>query len=135
MDFEKAYKEIKSLEIEVRSYSDEGYKVRYDFERNLISWRDYYMWNNNFMKSITENKMEILSSRLPSTRFIEAVVELNNGTYKEKDILIRPCKWHITIEFFNMPKMECTGEDRFPKEWIELRSIVENTTECSFRLH
>ena len=63
------------------------------------------------------------------------LVELNNGTYKEKDILIRPCKWHITIEFFNMPKMECTGEDRFPKEWIELRSIVENTTECSFRLH
>ncbi|SCW64808.1 hypothetical protein SAMN02910456_02352 [Ruminococcaceae bacterium YRB3002] len=135
MDYRIAYSEIKVLEIEVRSYADEGYRVRYDFGRGLISWRDYYMWNNNFMKSITDAKMEILSKRLPASRLLEVLDTFVKGNYSEYDILKRHGKWQIVVEFSDGMKISHTEEDIFPVEWIEWRSIVEGTTECTFRLH
>jgi len=134
MDLRHAYGQIKILEIELRSYADEGYKVRYDFDRRLISWRDYYMWNNNFMKSITDAKMEILTKCLPGSKILEWVDDFRQGKYKEKNILKRPGKWTVTIEFED-ETVKYSDEEKFPAEWIELRSIVESTTECSFRLH
>ena len=135
MDYRKAYEHIKILEIEVQSYADEGYRVRYDFERNLISWRDYYMWNNNFMKSITDAKMQILSTRLPASRLLEVLDTFVNGTYSEYDILKRHGKWQLSVEFDDGKKISHSDADIFPVEWIEWRSIVEETTECTFRLH
>jgi hypothetical protein len=135
MDYKKAYKQIRILEIEVRSFADEGYKVRYDFERNLISWRDYYMWNNNFMKSMTDAKRRIIEEKLPGSRLIECVDAFMKGTVDEKDVLDRPAKWEITIEFNDKTKMKHSEEERFPAEWIEWRTMIEATTECTFRLH
>ena len=135
MDYKTAYGEIKNLEIEVRSYADEGYKVRYDLERKLIYWRDYYMWNNNFMKSITDAKLGILSSMLPESGLLEWMDKCIKGTYPAKKILERPGKWNITVEFTDGKKIRHSAEDKFPSEWIELRNIVESTTECTFRLH
>ena len=135
MDYKKAYKQIRILEIEVRSFADEGYKVRYDFERNLISWRDYYMWNNNFMKSMTDAKRRIIEEKLPGSRLIECVDAFMKGTVDETDVLDRPAKWEITIEFNDKTKMKHSEEERFPAEWIEWRTMIEATTECTFRLH
>jgi len=135
MDYKNAYKQIKILEIEVKSYSDEGYKVRYDFDRNLISWRDYYMWNNNFMKSITDAKMKILVEKLPESHIIECVDAFIEGTVDKENLLVRPAKWEISIEFNDKTKMKHSEEELFPHEWIEWRTIIEQTTECSFRLH
>lgn len=135
MDYKKAYGHIKILEIEVRSYADEGYKVRFDFERNLISWRDYYMWNNNFMKSMTDAKRHILDDRLPSSRILECLDSFINGTEDSLTLLTRPAKWEITVEFDDKTRMKHCEEENFPSEWIEWRSIIESTTECTFRLH
>ncbi|MBR2524369.1 MAG: hypothetical protein IKE53_08045 [Clostridiales bacterium] len=135
MDFEYAYGNLKILEIEVRSYADEGYKVRYDFDRGLISWRDYYMWNNNFMKSLTDSKLEILDSKLPESHILEGLVKMEEGRAKKKDTLERPGKWEISVELMDGSRYKFKNEEIFPAEWIELRSIVESTTECTFRLH
>ena len=135
MDTERSYAEIKILEVEVRSYSDEGYKVRYDFEKRLISWRDFYMWNNNFMKSITDSKMKILSERLPESRLLEWMDDFMSGNVADDKVLKRPGKWEVIVEFTDKTKIKHSGEEIFPAEWIELRSIIESTTECTFRLH
>ena len=42
MDFEKAYGSIAVLEVEIRTFANEGYAVKYDFGRKVISWRDNY---------------------------------------------------------------------------------------------
>ncbi len=135
MSMNMSYDQIKILEVEVRSYSDEGYKVRYDFEKRLISWRDFYMWNNNFMKSLTDSKLEILSKRLPESHILECLENYNKGKADPKNTLRRPGKWEITVEFNDAVRIKCSDADLFPVEWIELRSIIESTTECTFRLH
>jgi len=135
MDKSIAYDQIKILEVEVRSYSDEGYKVRYDFEKKLISWRDFYMWNNNFMKSLTDSKMEILADRLPKSHILESLDNFIKRKVSKENTLKRPGKWEITVEFNDKTKMNYSDADVFPIEWIELRSIIESTTECTFRLH
>lgn len=135
MDYKEAYEQIKVIEIEVRNYADEGYKVKYDFDNNIIQWRDYYMWNNNFTKCITDSKKKILDERLHKSKLIESLDSFINGTVKDKDILERSGKWEIKIEFNDGTKMRHKDEDRFPAAWIEWRTMIESTTECTFRLH
>ena len=136
MDFKKAYKQIKSIEIEVRSYSDEGYKVRYDFERNLISWRDYYMWNNNFMKSMTGAKLNTLRERLPDTHMIEWMQGYNAGNLEKYGrCTANPSSWKIYVRFKDSSSIVSSHTKNFPKDWGKLKSIIEDTTECCFRLH
>ena len=67
MDFEKAYGSITVLEVEIRTFANEGYAVKYDFERKVISWRDNYMWNNNFTRSISEDNLRLIREKLPSS--------------------------------------------------------------------
>ena len=67
MKADKRYGSITSLEVEISSFTGGGYKVRYDFVRRLISWNDGYMWNNNFMKSLTPEKLQVITSNLPGT--------------------------------------------------------------------
>ena len=43
MDYNKAYGSIAVLEVEIRTFANEGYAVKYDFGRKVISWRDNYM--------------------------------------------------------------------------------------------
>ena len=37
MDFENAYGSIAVLEVEIRTFANEGYAVKYDFGRRVIS--------------------------------------------------------------------------------------------------
>ena len=65
MDYNKAYGSIAVLEVEIRTFANEGYAVKYDFERRVISWRDNYMWNNNFTRSISEDNLRLIREKLP----------------------------------------------------------------------
>ena len=71
MDFEKAYGSIAVLEVEIRTFANEGYSVKYDFARKVISWRDNYMWNNNFTRSINDNNLALLKEKLPESGMLE----------------------------------------------------------------
>ena len=54
---EVTYENIKLFEVVLSSASGEGLKVRFDYDKRLITWNDGYMWNNNFMKSMTGAKL------------------------------------------------------------------------------
>ena len=88
------YEEIALLEVEISSFSGGGYKVRYDFDRNLISWNDGYMWNNNFMKSLTAPKLALIRDRLPETGMIEWMIGYNAGNLdKYGKATANPSSW------------------------------------------
>ena len=95
MDFGKAYGAIDVLEVEIRTFANEGYAVKYDFGRKVISWRDNYMWNNNFTRSINDNNLALIKDK----------TRLKSG-----------------------------AEQHFPKKWKNLKTLIEETTGCSFIL-
>ncbi|WP_034448393.1 hypothetical protein [Butyrivibrio sp. AE2032] len=135
MDFSKAYGSIAVLEVEIRTFANEGYAVKYDFERKVISWRDNYMWNNNFTRSINDDKMAIIMEKLPASGMLEWMHGYNLGLTDEYgDKTVIPGEWKIEVEFKDKTKMKAGAEQHFPKKWKNLKNLIEQTTGCSFVL-
>ena len=79
MDYKKAYGSINVLEVEIRTFANEGYAVKYDFSRKVISWRDNYMWNNNFTRSISDENLKLIRDQLPLSGMLEWMNGYNMG--------------------------------------------------------
>lgn len=129
------YDKIKIIEVEIVSISGDGYKVKYDFERNLISWNDGYIWNNNFMKFITSSKLETIRTGLPKTNVIKWVKGYNKGEQDKYGYeTANPSTWKVNIKFEDGTTLAGSATKNFPKDWDKLKALIEETTECSFRL-
>lgn len=130
-----SYEDIKKFEVVLSSASGEGLKVKFDFEKELISWSDGYMWNNNFMKSLTQEKKEFLINNLPNTHMLEWMIQYNLGN--EKDCghqTANPAIWQIKVLFNNEDTLSSTSCQHFPNDWAKLKELIEKLTECTFRL-
>lgn len=130
-----SYENIVKFEVVLSSSSGEGLKVRFDYEKELISWNDGYMWNNNFMKSLTSEKKEYLISSLPGTHMLEWMIQYNLGN--EEDVGHRtanPAIWQIKVLFDNGETISSTSCQHFPNDWAKLKEVIEKMTECTFRL-
>lgn len=135
MDSDYSYDSIAILEVEISSFSGGGYKVKYDFNRNMITWNDGYMWNNNFCKSLTQTKLGIIRDRLPKSGMIEWMKAYNRGETEEYgNPTANPMYWKITVIYEDGESFVSSHTKHFPKNWNKLKSIIEDTTECSFRL-
>lgn len=135
MSSNKSYDDIVFLEIAISNRSG-GYKVKYDFEKNLITWFDSYMWNNNFMKHMNQDKTDIMRSELPKTKLLDwlyGYIDGNNDKYGS--VTANPATWDITVGFEDGTKVHGTATQHFPHEWNALKLLVEKTTACSFKLH
>jgi len=129
------YDDIAVLEVEISSFSGGGYKVRYDFRKKLINWNDGYMWNNNFMKSLTATKIESIHDRLPGTGMLEWMEGYNKGEIEKYGCpTANPSSWKIVVRFKDDTTLISSHTKNFPKEWNGLKSLIEDTTECKFRL-
>lgn len=136
MGNKKRYADIKVLEVEISSFSGGSYKVKYDFDRKLISWNDGYMWNNNFMKSLTAAKSEYIEKELPGTGMLEWMEAYNKGDLdKVGAATANPSSWKIIVIFKDGTDLVSSHTKHFPNNWFRLKHIIEKTTECAFRLH
>ena len=135
MDFENAYGSIAVLEVEIRTFANEGYAVKYDFERRVISWRDNYMWNNNFTRAISEENIKMIREKLPESGMLEWMNGYNLGLTEEYgDKTVVPGEWLIKIEFKDKTSLKSGAEQHFPKKWNNLQHLIEQTTGCGFTL-
>ena len=135
MDFEKAYGAISVLEVEIRTFANEGYAVKYDFERRVISWRDNYMWNNNFTRSISEDNLRLIREKLPLSGMLEWMKGYNLGLTDEYgDKTAIPGEWMIKVEFNDKTTLKSGAEQHFPNKWKNLQQLIEQTAGCSFTL-
>ncbi len=135
MDVEKAYGSIAVLEVEIRTFANEGYAVKYDFERRVISWRDNYMWNNNFTRAISEENIKMIREKLPESGMLEWMNGYNLGLTEEYgDKTVVPGEWLIKIEFKDKTSLKSGAEQHFPKKWNNLQHLIEQTTGCGFTL-
>lgn len=132
---DETYENIKTLEVELEDLSGEGYRVRYDFERRMINWTDKYMWNNNFMKTLNERKFTKLCEELPQSEllsWIEAYAEGENNSYGKR--VAAPAKWSVNVSFDDGKLIHAEAVQHFPFKWNILKHIIEETSDCYFKL-
>lgn len=130
-----SYGNIQKFEVVLSSAAGEGLKVRFDYAKKLISWSDGYMWNNNFMKSLTDEKINYLVDNLPSTHMLEWMILYNRGDEETcGHQTANPAIWQIRVLFDNDETLSSTSCQHFPNDWAKLKEIIEKLTECTFRL-
>lgn len=135
MSFSVDYDNIKVLEVGITSFGNEGYAVKYDFVKKVIQWRDSYMWNNNFTRSLNETDYNTLKEELPKSGMLEWMKGYNSGLENDfGDQTQIPGEWKITVEFDDGTKLTAGAEQHFPKKWKFLKNLIEKTTGCSFIL-
>ncbi|MBR1906361.1 MAG: hypothetical protein K6E60_01360 [Saccharofermentans sp.] len=135
MSFTVDYDKITVLEVGITSFGNEGYAVKYDFVKKVIQWRDSYMWNNNFTRSLNETDYNTLKEELPKSGMLEWMKGYNSGLENDfGDQTQIPGEWKITVEFEDKTKMTAGAEQHFPKKWKFLKNLIEKTTGCSFIL-
>ena len=135
MSFAVDYDKITVLEVGITSFGNEGYAVKYDFVKKVIQWRDSYMWNNNFTRSLNETDYNTLKEELPKSGMLEWMKGYNSGLENDfGDQTQIPGEWKITVEFEDKTKLTAGAEQHFPKKWKFLKNLIEKTTGCSFIL-
>jgi len=135
MDLTAEYDNIAVLEVGITTFGNEGYAVKYDFVKKVIQWRDSYMWNNNFTRSLNDSDFKTLKEELPKSGMLEWMTGYNNGLANEfGDETPVAGEWKITVEFADKTKLTAGAEQHFPKKWKLLKYLIEKTTGCSFVL-
>ena len=135
MDLSGKYNSIAVIEVKIMTLAGEGYSVKLNLHHKIMSWRDYYMWNNNFTRSINDDKMAIIMEKLPASGMLEWMHGYNLGLTDEYgDKTVIPGEWKIEVEFKDKTKMKAGAEQHFPKKWKNLQHLIEQTTGCSFTL-
>ena len=135
MSFAVDYDKITVLEVGITSFGNEGYAVKYDFIKKVIQWRDSYMWNNNFTRSLNDTDYNTLKEELPKSGMLEWMKGYNSGLADDfGDKTQIPGEWKIIVTFDDNTKITAGAEQHFPKKWKFLKNLIEKTTGCSFIL-
>ncbi|MCR4689060.1 MAG: hypothetical protein K5745_05830 [Saccharofermentans sp.] len=136
MESEDGITPIAIIEVSIMTFANEGYTVKYDFRKNVISWRDNYMWNNNFTRALNEEKVELVKESLPEIGVLSWIEAYNSGKNLSKigSKSVLPGEWKINIEFEDGSKTSGGASQHFPKRWNELKALIEKTTGCHFTL-
>ena len=93
------------------------------------------MWNNNFTRAIGDDKMNLIREKLPESGMLEWMRGYEMGMTDEfGDKTVIPGEWSIKVEFTDKTIMKAGAEQHFPKKWKSLKSLIEQTTGCSFLL-
>ena len=136
MDLSGKYNSIAVIEVRIMTLANEGYSVKFNLVRKIMSWRDYYMWNNNFTRAISDEACSLIEESLPKIGIIEWMMAYNDKlTDAIESKFTSQGEWKISIEFEDGTKLESGAEQNFPKDWNSLRSLIEKVTGCSFLLH
>ncbi len=136
MDLSGKYNSIAVIEVRIMTLANEGYSVKFNLVRKIMSWRDYYMWNNNFTRAISDEACSLIEDSLPKIGIIEWMMAYNDKlTDAIESKFPSQGEWEISIEFEDGTKLESGAEQNFPKDWNSLRSLIEKVTGCSFLLH
>ncbi|MBO4425948.1 MAG: hypothetical protein IK128_03015 [Clostridiales bacterium] len=136
MDLSGKYNSIAVIEVRIMTLASEGYSVKFNLVSKIMSWRDYYMWNNNFTRAISDDSCALIKESLPKIGIIEWMMAYNDKLTDEIESKFpSQGEWKINIEFEDGTKFESGAEQNFPKDWNSLRSLIEKVTGCSFLLH
>jgi hypothetical protein len=128
------YNDIICIEAELSGYRRGCIRVRIDLDRKLVTWRDSLQWNNNFLRSISPDKIKHFQSLIPATHLLQWKTHYT-GLISQDDITTcHPEDWAIVISFAQRAPVRILGSAQFPAEWRLFRDLIESITKIPFRL-
>jgi len=130
----KTYQEIICIEAELSGYRRSSLRASIDFDRKIVTWKDSLQWNNNFMRSMSTDKIKELRMCLPGTHLLQWSTHYT-GLVSQDDITVcHPADWTVVISFRQSPQVRIVGNSQFPQEWQAFRDLIESITKIPFRL-
>ena len=131
---ERSYQEIVCIEAELSGYHRSCLRVSIDFDRKIVSWKDSHQWNNNFLRSISPERMKNLRSMLPATHLLQWTTHITGPVSLDDDIICHSADWTVAISFRQSPSVRIMGSGQYPQEWQVFRDLIEFITKIPFRL-
>jgi len=130
----KNYNDITSIETEISAYRLGCICVKIDFEKRMVSWKDSHQWNNNFMRSLSDEQVRVCRAQLPGTHILEWQSQYNGPVLKEHSSLCHPADWTVLLTFTDTPSVHFSGTNLYPQDWQVFRNLVESVAKIPYRL-
>jgi len=128
------YNDIECIEAELSGYRRGCIRVRIDLDRKIVTWKDSLQWNNNFLRSISPDKIKHFKSLIPATHLLQWKTHYT-GLVSQDDITVcHPEDWAVVISFAQRPPVRILGSAQYPSEWRVFRDLIESITKIPFRL-
>jgi hypothetical protein len=128
------YQEIIGMEAELSGYRRSCLRVSIDLNRKIVTWSDSHQWNNNFMRSISPEKMLECREALPGTRILNWPDEFAANADNEDCLSCHLADWTIVLTFLHGSPIRIAGSGRYPQEWPAFRDLIESITKIPFCL-
>jgi hypothetical protein len=126
--------EIIGMEAELSGYRRSCLRVSIDLSRKIVTWKDSLQWNNNFMRSISQEKMTDFRRALPGTRILQWPDEYSDHADMEECASCHLTNWTIVLTFLHSSPVRITGTGQYPAEWPAFRDMIESITKVPFCL-
>jgi len=128
------YSEIVCIEAELSGYRRGCIHVRIDLSKKLVTWKDSLQWNNNFLRSISADKILRFESKIPATHLLQWKTHYSGPVSQEHTNVCQPADWAVVISFAQNPPLRILGSRQYPVEWHLFRDLIESITKIPFRL-
>lgn len=128
------YNDIVCIEAELSGYRRGCIRVKIDLDKKLVTWRDSQQWNNNFLRSISPDKIKNFMNLIPSTHLLQWKTHYVGLASQDEISCGHPAEWAVVISFTQKPPVRIIGSNQFPSEWRLFRDLIESITKIPFRL-
>jgi len=128
------YNDIECIEAELSGYRRGCIRVRIDLDRKMVTWRDSLQWNNNFLRSISPDKIKHFQSLIPATHLLQWKTHYTGLVSQDDITTCHPEDWAVVISFTQRAPVRILGSAQYPSEWRVFRDLIESITKIPFRL-
>lgn len=127
------YESIHAIEAELCAYRRGSLRIRIDFDKHMIFWKDSRQWNNNFFRSVSPIRMTQFLQALPSTHLLEWH-QGNGEDPSETYPACIPSSWLVSVFFEEESIVRFSGQNSYPKEWKRFKDLLESVARIPFCL-
>lgn len=128
------YNDIVCIEAELSGYRRGCIRVRIDFDKKIVTWRDSLQWNNNFLRSISADKINFFKTMMPATHILQWQTHYTSPVSQDNTNVCHPADWAVVISFRQNAPVRILGSMQYPSEWHLFRDLIESMTKIPFRL-
>ncbi|MBO4928770.1 MAG: hypothetical protein J5379_11070 [Clostridiales bacterium] len=130
------YNDIVSIETELSGYRRGSLKASIDLEAGRIAWKDTHMWNNDFVRALSPERVSYIRQKLPATELLNWATDYAKGIGHLMGSMTGsfPQDWSVVIRFSDGETLKACGISSFPKQWSAYRMLIEEIAKTSFRL-
>ena len=128
------YEDIVCIDAELSGYRRGCIRVKIDFDKKMVTWRDSLQWNNNFLRSISADKIQTFRTLLPNTHILQWKTHYTGLVSQDDANVCHPSDWAVVISFAQRPPLRILGSRQYPSEWHLFRDLIESITKIPFRL-